>query len=187
MFRRKRLCRLVFAIAAALIAAPYSLAGPPLVAKPLPEPVASQAPGIHPLGRGRHTMWGIHVYDATLWTIGDRFTPAEPHALDVEAGKSVSGDTLVTAAMDEMRSLNLGDGSRLTAWRQEMKRLIPNVRAGDQMVVFCPSDGRTFVYYNGSPRGEVDDTTLCPAIMSVWLHPQSKNKEMRKSLLGPTQ
>ncbi len=185
MFRHMRLPRLAFAIAAVLIAAPSLLAAPPLVAKPLPEPVASQAPGIHPLGRGRHTLWGIHVYDATLWTVGDRFTPAEPHALDVESGKSVSGDTLVTAAMDEMRFLNLGDGSRLTAWRQEMTRLIPNVRAGDQIVVFCPSDGRTLVYCNGRSRGEVDDTTLCPAIMSVWLHPQSKNKEMRKSLLGP--
>lgn len=182
---RRRRPRLGFAIAALLIAAPSVLAAAPLVPKPLPEPVELQAPGIHPLGRGRHTLWGIHMYDATLWIVGDRFVPSEPHALDVEPGKSVSAETLVKTATDEMRSLNLGDGSRLAAWRQDMKRVMPSVKAGDQIVIFCPSDGRTLVFYNGRSQGEVDDATLCPAIMSVWLHPQSKSKEMRKSLLGP--
>ena len=177
--------RLAFAVLALVLMTPSALSAQPITPKPLPEPVKSQAPGIRPLGRGRETLWGIHVYDATLWVVGDRFAPAEPHALDVEAGKSVSGDTLVKAAMDEMRRLKLGDASQLASWRVEMRQLMPNVNSGDQIVVFCPTDARTLVYYNGRSRGKVDDTTLCPAIMSVWLHPQSKNKEMRKSLLGP--
>jgi len=180
----RRRSRLASAIAALLIATPSALAAAPAVPKPLPESVLSQALGIHPLGRGRDTLWGVHLYDATLWVVGDRFTPAQPHALDIEAGKSVSADTLVSTATDQMSSLNLGDGSQLAAWRQEMKRMMPNVRAGDQIVIFCPRDGKTLVYYNGRSRGEADDATLCPAIMSVWLHPQSKRKEMRKSLLG---
>ncbi len=175
---------LAFAIATLLIATP-ALTAPSMVPKPLPAPVTSQAPGIHPLGRGRDTLWGIHIYDATLWIVGARFAPAEPHALDVEPGKSVSAETLVSTAADEMRRLNLGDGSRLAAWRLEMTRLMPSVRSGDQIVVFCPRDGKTLVYYNGRIQGQVDDLTLCPAIMNVWLHPQSKRKELRKSLLGP--
>jgi len=180
----RRCPRLASAIAALLIATPSALAAAPPVPKPLPQPVLSEAPGIRPLGRGRHTLWGIHLYDGTLWVVGDRFAPTEPHALDVEPGKSASAETLVSTAMDEMGRLNLGDRSRLAAWRQEMKRLMPSVKAGDQVVIFCPRDGKTLVYYNGRSQGEVDDPTLCPAIMSVWLHPQSKSKEMRKSLLG---
>src|ERR1700722_19397836 len=99
-------------------------AAPPLTPKPLPEPVNSQAPGIRPLGRGRETVWGIHVYDATLWVVGDRFTPAEPHALDIEAGRKVSADTLVNTAMDEMRRLKLGNASQLASWQVEMKQLM---------------------------------------------------------------
>jgi hypothetical protein len=158
-------------------------AAPPLTPKPLPEPVNSQAPGIRPLGRGRETVWGIHVYDATLWVVGDRFTPAEPHALDIEAGRKVSADTLVNTAMDEMRRLKLGNASQLASWQVEMKQLMPSVSSGDQVVLFCPTDAKTLVYYNGRRLGQVDDATLCPALMNVWLHPGSKSG-VRKSLLA---
>ena len=162
---------------------PSVLVAQQLSPKPLPEPVKAQAPGIRPLGRGRETVWGVRVYDATLWIVGVRYTPAEPHALDVEAGRKVGADQLVNSAMDEMRRLNLGDAAQLASWRAELKRLIPNVQPGDQVVVFCPSDAKTITYYNGRTRGEVDDPTLCPAIMNVWLHPNSKSS-MRKSLLA---
>jgi hypothetical protein len=171
------------AVIALMLMTPSALAAQPLTPKPLPQPVKSQAPGIRPLGRGRETLWGVHVYDATLWIVGDRFTPAEPHALDVEPGRRISADTLVNTAMDEMRRLKLGDASQLASWRLEMRRLIPNVTSGDQVVVFCPSEAKTLVYYNGRSQGEVDDATLCPAIMNVWLHPGSKSR-VRKSLLA---
>jgi hypothetical protein len=61
---------------------------------------------------------------------------------------------------------------------------MPSVKSGDQVVLFCPSDAKTLVYYNGRSQGQVDDRTLCPAIMNVWLHPDTKSKEMRKSLLA---
>jgi len=175
---------LASAIAARMLITPYALAAQPLTPKPLPAPVQSQAPGIRPLGRGRQTVWGIRVYDATLWVVGDRFTPGQPHALDLEPGRSVSADTLINNATDEMRRLKLGDASQIAAWRLEMRRLVPNVKSGDQVVVFCPSEPKTLAYYNGSIQGEVDDATLCPAIMNVWLHPNSQHEAMRKSLLA---
>src|SRR5258708_24491984 len=96
------------------------LSAPPLVPKPLPASVQSQAPGIRPLGRGRQSVWGIHVYDATLWVVGDQFVAAEPHALDVEASKSVSADTLVKTSLDEMSRLKLRDATQLALWRHEI-------------------------------------------------------------------
>jgi Chalcone isomerase-like len=175
--------RLAFAVVALMLLTFSAPAAQPVTPKPLPAPVQSQAPGIRPLGRGRQTLWGVRVYDATLWVVGDRFTPTQPHALDVEASKSVSADTLVNHAMGEMRRLNLGDASQLASWLPEMRRLIPNVKSGDQIVVFCPSEAKTEAYYNGRMQGEVDDATLCAAIMNVWLHPASQNQVLRKSLL----
>ena len=176
------LLRFGFAIVALLLTF-TAAAAQPVTPKPLPAPVQSQAPGIRPLGRGRHTLWGIRVYDATLWVVGERFTPAQPHALDIESGRSVSADTLINNAMSEMRRLNLGDASQLASWSLEMKRLLPNVKSGDQIVVFCTSRAKTMTYYNGHIQGEVDDASLCPAIMNVWLHPASQNQALRKALL----
>jgi Chalcone isomerase-like len=181
---RQRWIRLALAPVAALIVMRSALAAPPVAPRPLPEPVVSQAPGIRPLGSGRHTLWGIRIYDATLWVVGDQYASTEPHALDVEPGKAVSAETLVKTATDEMSRLKLGNAARLAAWHHELLRLMPSVKPGDQVVLFCPHDGSTVTYYNGRDYGQVDDPSLCPAIMDVWLHPQSKSKELRKSLLG---
>jgi hypothetical protein len=64
--------------------------------------------------------------------------------------------------MGEMRRLKLGDASQLASWRLEMTRLIPNVKSGNQVVVFCPTEAKMQTYYNGHIQGKVNDATLCP-------------------------
>jgi len=149
----------------------------------LPQQVLSQAPGIHPFGKGRHTLWGIRLYDATLWIVGPQWSAGGPHALDIEPGRPVTAEALVKHAIDEMRDLRLGDESKLRSWQAEMRKVVPSVKEGDQVVIFCSPDSRTFVYFNDSNAGEIDDRSFCPAVMSVWLHPKTKHRTMRKSLL----
>jgi Chalcone isomerase-like len=167
-----------------LISAVSTVAAQPGRPRPLPPPVVSQAPGIHPLGKGRHSWWGIQMYDATLWIVGPRYSAAAPHALDIEPGRAVSSDTLIKNAISEMRDLKVGDESKLRAWQAEMTKVIPNLRQGDQVVIFCADGNRTLVYLNDSSIGAVDDQTFCPAVMSVWLHPRTKYGALRNSLLG---
>jgi hypothetical protein len=161
-----------------LLFATYAIA-----ARPLPPQVVAQAPGMHPFGRGRHTLWSIRVYDATLWIVGPNWSASAPHALDIEPGRSVPADTLVKNAIAEMRELKVGDENKLRIWQAEMRKIIPNIKQGDQVVIFCSDTNRTLAYVNGSSTGEIDDPSFCPAIMSVWLHPQTKHQAMRKSLL----
>jgi hypothetical protein len=170
------------AILVMLISTSFAIAAS-LGHRPLPARVVSQAPGMHPFGKGRHSWWGIQMYDATLWIVGPQWSAAETHALDLEPSRVVPADTLVKNAIKEMRDLKVGDESKLKTWQGEMTKLIPNVRPGDQIVIFCPDTNRTLVYLNDSSTGEVDDPSFCPAIMSVWLHPQTKHQSMRKSLL----
>ena len=151
--------------------------------RPLPPPVLSQAPGMQPFGKGRHTWWGVSLYDATLWIIGPRWSATQPHALDIEPNRTVPADTLVSNAIAEMRTLKVGDERKLKVWQAEMKQVIPSVKQGDQVVIFCSDANHTIVYLNDKIVGKVDDPSFCPAVMSVWLHPQTKHQTMRKSLL----
>src|SRR5881628_1757628 len=141
-----RMLALIAAVSLGVLAASRVCAQSP---KPLPKPVIERAPGIHPLGRGRHTWWGVHMYDATLWIVGLQFAPSRPHALDLEPGKSASSEMLVKSAIDEMRRQKVGDDGRLRAWANEMRQVIPGVQPGDQIVIFCPVDNETLVYFNG--------------------------------------
>ena len=78
---------------------------------------------------------------------------AETHALDLEPSRVVPADTLVKNAIKEMRDLKVGDESKLKIWQGEMTKLIPNVRPGDQIVIFCPDTNRT---PDTSRNGHVD-------------------------------
>ncbi len=167
-----------------LISVGSVVAAQPSGLRPLPAPVVSQAPGIRLFGKGRHTWWGIQMYDATLWIVGPRWSAAQPHALDIEPNRAVSSDILVKNAITEMRDLKVGDERKLRVWQEELKKVIPNVQQGDQVVIFCSDSNQTIAYLNGSRTGQVDDPSFCPAVMSVWLHPQTKHQSMRKSLLG---
>ena len=167
-----------------LMAAGLASAKPAGGSRPLPPEVLTEAPGIHPFGKGRHSLFGIPMYDATLWIVGPQWSESTPHALDVEPNRDVSADTLIKGAIGEMRTLKVGDEVTLAKWQAEMKRLVPNLRRGDQVVLYCSDRNRTVAYRNESKSGEVDDPTFCPAVMSVWLHPKTKNQALRKSLLG---
>ena len=139
---------------------------------------------MQPLGKGRHTLWGIPLYEATLWIVGPRWTATQPHALDIEPNRTVPADTLVNSAVAEMRTLKVGDERKLRAWQAEMKQVLPDLQPRDQVVIFCSDANHTFVFLNDKSIGKVDDPSFCPAVMSVWLHPQTKHQSMRKSLLG---
>ena len=93
-----------------LISAAYASAS-----RPLPPPVVSKAPGIHPLGKGRHTWFGVRMYDATLWIVGPQWSAAAPQALDIEPGRDVPADTLIKNAIAEMRDLKVGDEGKLAS------------------------------------------------------------------------
>lgn len=171
------------AITLMLIAAPLAVAGPPHGHRPLPAQVLSSAPELHPFGKGRHSLWGVPVYEATLWIVGPQWSDSAPHALDIESRRTVSADLLVKNAISEMRNLKVGDETRLKTWQAELKKIIPNLNSGDQIVIFCSDTNRTLSFLNDSNTGEVDDPSFCPAVMSIWLHPQTKHQSMRKSLL----
>ena len=150
----------------------------------LPPDIVSQVPGIHPLGHGKRQVWGMKVYHATLWVSGRSWSASEPHAVELEPARTIPASTLIDAALEEMHDLNLGDEARLQVWRREMQEYVPNIKQGDRFVIFCPVSGKTIIYLDNRQKGEVDDTTLCPAIMSIWLHPASSHQELRRALLG---
>ena len=97
--------------------------------RPLPSELVSKAPGIKLLGHGRHTWWGVAVYDATLWVVGSSWSPSRPHALDLEPSRKVAARKLVRTALSEMRDLKLGDEERMRSWQRELEEGIPSVQA----------------------------------------------------------
>ncbi len=174
---------LVVAPAGILSAANIQTARPASSAS-LPPAVLQQAPALNQIGKGSQSYFGLRVYHVTLWAASDRWNPEEPHALDLESNRAISKDQLTNAGMSEMDRLGLGNSHQRQVWRKEMERVLPSVNRGDQLVVFCAPNHKTFFFYNGRELGEIDDPAFGAAFFGIWLDPRSKNPSLRKSLLN---
>jgi hypothetical protein len=150
----------------------------------LPPAVLQKAPALHQVGRGSQNYFGLRVYQVTLWAASNRWKPEEPHALDLEANRAISTNQLTDAGMNEMTRLGIGSSQQRQAWRRELERVLPAVNRGDQVVVFCAPSHKTFFFYNGRERGEIDDPDFGTAFFGIWLDPRTNNPALRKSLLN---
>lgn len=150
----------------------------------LPPAVLEKAPVLHQVGKGSQNYFGLKVYQVTLWAASNRWKPEEPHALDLESNRAISTDQLTDAGMNEMTRIGVGTSQQRQAWRRELERVMPAVNRGDQVVVFCAPSHKTFFFYNGRERGEIDDPDFGAAFFSIWLDPRTNNPALRKSLLN---
>lgn len=184
--RAGRLVREVLLIGAVLMiaAAPAMSESAAVQLKPLPAAAVELAPGLHPLGKGQYKFFGIRVYDATLWVVSDRWVPAEPHALDVQALRGIPAKMLVSQVIGDMDDLNVGSSADRQRWRGEMQKAVPTVNSGDQLVVLCLPNNKTVLFHNGTPSGELQDQPFCEALFKVWLDPRTKHERLRKELLN---
>ncbi len=65
-----------------------------------------------------------------------------------------------------------------------MKRLFPDVHAGDRITgVHRPGEGAAF-FVNGRAVGEVRDSRFAQLFFGIWLSPRTSQPSLRAALLG---
>jgi Chalcone isomerase-like len=173
-------------VAIQLVAALATMTIPALAAThiaPLPPGVTILAPGLHRLGTARHTVFGFHVFDATLWVAGPQWSPSEAHALDIEASRGIPPSRLVNSVIDEMRDMKVANDRQRSMWKQSLERILPTLSRGDQLVILCLPDRQTVIFHNSSKVGTVDDPNFGSALFRVWLDPLASRQDIRSALL----
>lgn len=155
-----------------------------LAVPPLPDPVSAKLPDLRLAGEGRFSWFGLHIYDASLWTRSDSFTVKSEFALDIRYARNIVANRLVSNSVREMRRLGFDNPVQLAKWAEEMARVFPDIRKGDRLTgVNIPDIGAEF-YHNGRFIGMVADKQFAVAFFSIWLDPRTREPELRESLIG---
>jgi hypothetical protein len=155
-----------------------------------PAEVGSALPGAKLQGRGRLRFLGLHVYDALLWTVarapdGDAQNGAL--ALELRYARTLRGPLIAERSIEEMRRIGEFAESEAQRWLEAMKRLFPDVNAGDRITgVHRPGEAALF-FVNGRPVGEVRDARFAQLFFGVWLSPRTSEPALRSQLLGIAQ
>jgi hypothetical protein len=169
-----------------LLLSALALALPARADTPPPE-VAGGLPDPRLVGQGRLTFLLLHVYDIRLWTTAD-FAPERwaeaPLALEITYARTLYGDAIAERSLEEMQRQGELPAGRGEAWLAEMKRLFPDVRAGDRLTgVHSPGQGARF-YLNGQLRGAVRDPDFTRRFFGIWLSAQTSEPGLRERLFG---
>jgi hypothetical protein len=186
------------AASATLLAATLALAVPPPAvalmqaaaltptASSLPEHVLRHLDEARPLGAGRLTWFGLHIYDAQLF-VARGFDPsrpeAQPLALELTYARRLSGHAIAERSYDEIARLALGTGAQRSRWLADMKTLFPDVKSGQRLAGIYRPNAATRFYLDGRFVGEVADPEFGRAFFAIWLDPRTSAPQLRTSLL----
>lgn len=153
-------------------------------APPLPPPVVEQAKGLRPQGGGEMRFLGLSIYDGWYWGRAHDWSLASPFALDLHYRRSFRGSKIAERTVSEIERLDVASRVDLERWGEQMRRIFPDVADGDRITgLFVPPDTVRY-FFNGTPIGEIADTSFARAFFGVWLDPKTSRADFRKKLLG---
>jgi len=137
------------------------------------------------VGQGQFRRWGFLIYDATLWSSTDQYSPEKPFALSLNYARSVTRDQIVDASIDQMRELGI-DVDQHPQWPEKLRQVFVDVNEGETLTgVHMPGQGAVF-FYDNQLTGQVDEA-LAQAFFAIWLDPQTTAPRLRLALLGLSQ
>lgn len=135
------------------------------------------------VGSGTLRVFGLRIYDATLWSPGGSWAPGRPFALELRYARSFDGAAIARRSVEEMRAQRPYPDATLARWEAQMRELLPDVQAGDRLTgVRIPGDGAAF--YSGTRKlGQIDDEAFADAFFGIWLAPTTRAPDLRARLL----
>lgn len=152
-----------------------------------PPEISSALPGALLQGQGRLRIFGLHIYDAALWSpgrlaAGDAQTAAL--ALELRYARKLRGALIAERSLDEMKRVGEFSDTDGQRWLEAMQQIFPDVNAGDRLTgVHRPGVGVAF-FVNGRAGGEVRDAQFARIFFGVWLSPRTSQPALREALLG---
>jgi hypothetical protein len=155
-----------------------------VAAPPLPATVMELAPGLAAQGGGEMTFLGLSIYDGWFWGPGHDWKLDAPFAIDLHYHRKLAGTSIADRSVSEIEKLGLGTPEQLTRWGEAMRRIFPDVVAGDAITGLFLPPGIVRYFLNGKLAGEIVDPSFARAFFGIWMDPKTSRTDFRQKLLG---
>lgn len=132
-------------------------------------------------GSGKLTFLGLHIYDAALYR--STKTPSTDFALDIRYQKSLSGATLNSRTIAEMKKLGVPD-EQVHIWGNELAGFMPNIESGQNLTAVYNAKQGTIFIFEGKKIALMRGDDFAKAFFGIWLDPKTSVPKLRGSLLG---
>lgn len=169
-----------------------------LPCRAMASPLNSQAPQLPPVvvehvpdavvtGSAAYSYLFWDLYQATLYAPHGQWQPEQPFALELRYLTDLTAGKIAAVSRDEMARQGSADPARLAAWEQRLLAILPDVQAGSVLTGIRQQDGTTRFYAGERDLGGVDDPAFSKAFFDIWLGDATRDKALRRQLLGERQ
>lgn len=140
------------------------------------------------IGKGMYRVWGLDIYQASLWCSESRLHPEKWHtqrlALELRYARAFKGKDIAQRSIDEMNQQQALSMEKSQAWFKILEQLFPDVQKGQTLTgIYTPTEHTQFLF-DDQPLGQVTDIELSRRFFAIWLSPQTSAKGLRKALFG---
>ena len=150
-----------------------------MIAQPL---WASANSGLVLVGKGQMSWMFFDLYQAHFYSQDGRYQANRyPQALTLRYQKNISKDDLIEATIREWQRLGIEYPS---SWQQQLSRLWPSVKKGDELAIRVEPTGESRFYFNQIPLGEMTAPKFGPAFLAIWLSTNSQDSTLTRQLKG---
>lgn len=139
------------------------------------------------VGTGSIRWLGFTIYEAGLWTANGNFnglTGSLPMALHITYRKNIKSGALAERTAREWERLSIYSLDKRKEWQQRLAMIWPSVQPGDSITTLVTADKQTHFYFNNELIQTIKDTEFGIALLSIWLHPNTSQPELRSRLIG---
>ena len=155
---------------------------------PLAPAITASAPAaLRATGQGRLTFFGLHVYDAVLWTAPGFRANAfadQTFALDLQYARDFTAVDIARRSLDEMRRHGAIDEAQADRWQSRLAAVLPDVKRGDRITgLNRPGQGASF-FHNDRALGEIADPSFARLFFAIWLGEATSEPALRQRLLA---
>lgn len=166
-------------VAPALVLAALLGSAPPCAGAPGADRSAT-APELVLVGQGSYTWFGLAVYDAA-------YREAQPgcelRELTITYARDVPARKLVKATREQWEKLGLDNRERTRPWLRELLDIWPDIKRGDYLSMRVDAAGVAQFSGVQGRLGAISDPDFAPAFLSIWLHPDTSDRDLREDLL----
>ncbi len=154
-----------------------------LLASELPEPLKAVRPQLVSVGSATLRWFGIHVYDMSLYTTDQKYTPESTAVLSILYHISIKHRRLQDTTLEEWQRMNKGTPEQQEAWIQQLDAMWPDIKSGESLSAYRQSEGPTQFYFGDRLLGEVADPEFGPAFFAIWLDADCRYPKLRDKIL----
>ncbi len=158
----------------------------PAFSVPLPEPISRTSPGLNFSGSGTLHWFGLHVYTASLYVEGGRYSSNSTAALSITYHRTIKSARLLATTSDEWSRLGKGTAAQRRIWGEALAGLWPDVKPGDRLTALRVKQGETRFYFGDTLLGTVPDPAFGSAFFAIWLDAGCRYPAVRDAMLGKT-